>query len=395
MENYDVIVVGAGPAGSMAAKTLAEKGRSVLLVERKKEIGAPVRCGEGFGAHWEKALGIKIDEHAISCRINGAKLFSPDLEKSLTVKYDESKGYVLDRKVFDKQLAIDAARKGAEITVKSEVVDVVREGDRVTGVVIENDNGKQKVNAEVVIAADGAESRVARMAGLATTSTLYESDTGYEYELVNVDCEDLIELYFSNEYAKRGYLWVFPKGKDVANVGVGIGGHVQGCTAKECLDRWMKGPMKERFKHAQPVAIKGGLIPVGLYTGKIVGNGIVVIGTAAHLVDPIHGGGIALAMHSGVIAGNVVDEALESRDVSEKALHRFVEEWEKSQGKKLKKRLLLRKALEKLTDDDFNYVFRVLSDEDITLLLQGKYAPVVKKVLVGRPQLLKVLSALL
>ena len=165
MDNYDAIVVGAGPAGSMAAKTLAMKGKSVLLIERKKEIGAPVRCGEGFGSHWEEALGIKVSDKAASCHINGALLVSPDLKNSLTVRTGESKGYVLDRKVFDKELAIDAGRKGANIMVKSEVVDVVKDNGKLSGVVVENEEGRKTIHAEVIIAADGAESRVARMAG--------------------------------------------------------------------------------------------------------------------------------------------------------------------------------------------------------------------------------------
>ena len=393
MDNYDAIVVGAGPAGSMAAKTLAMKGKSVLLIERKKEIGAPVRCGEGFGSHWEEALGIKVSDKAASCHINGALLVSPDLKNSLTVRNAESKGYVLDRKVFDKELAIDAGRKGANIMVKSEVVDVVKDNGKLSGVVVENEEGRKTIHAEVIIAADGAESRVARMAGLNTTSTLYDSDAGYEYEMVNVDCQDLIEIFFSNQYSPRGYLWVFPKGKDVANVGVGIGGQFQPY-AKKFLDDWMKGPMKERFKNAQAVAVKGGLIPVGSTADNIVADNFIVIGTAAHQVDPIHGGGIALAMHSGILAGTVTADALEKKDYSRKFLGRFVDTWNETQEKKLKKRLMLRKALEKLNDDDLNYVFGAIKDEDVGKLLDGDYASVVKKVLVGRPQLLKVLSAL-
>jgi len=166
-------------------------------------------------------------------------------------------------------------------------------------------------------------------------------------------------------------------------------------SAKKYLDDWMNGPMKERFKNAQPVAIKGGLIPVGASLDKMVMDGFMVIGTAAHQVDPIHGGGIGLAMASGKIAGNVAADAAKQGDFSEKFLKKFEDEWKKSHEPKLKKRLLLRKALEQLSDEDFNVVFATITDDDIDLLLKGKYAPVVTKVLTKRPQLLKSLKALI
>ncbi len=389
-ENYDVVVVGAGPAGSSAAKTAAKNGMSVALLERRKEIGAPVRCGEGVGLHWIQQFGMNVSDKAISARINGAILYAPDLKHSATIRNEQTKGVVVDRKVFDKELAIDAGRAGAEVYVKTDVVDVLKNDGKISGVRARTDGENIDVFGKVVIAADGGESIISRLAGLNTLATLYDTDFGIEYEMANVDCTDLIEIYFGREWAARGYAWIFPKGKDVANVGVGIGGMEKG-NAVEYLNKFLKLP---RFARAQPVAVKAGLIPVGSAVKKMVLDNFMVVGTAAHQVDPIHGGGICLAMEAGVLAGEVAADAVRKGDTGEKSLSAYEKRWREKEERKLAKRLLLRKALEKLNDDDLNAIFESLDDKDIENLLGGKFAPVVKKVLSRRPQLLKVVSAL-
>ncbi len=391
MEKYDVIVVGAGPAGSMAAREAAKAGASVLILERRKEIGAPVRCGEGIGSHWMNEFGMKVSDKAISAHINGSLIVAPNLKDTIRVRTAETKGVVVDRKVFDKDLALEAGRAGAKIMVKSEVVEVKKDGGKVTGVVVEADGRKEEFYSKVLIAADGGESTVARMAGINSTASLYDSDFGVEYEMVNVDCEDLIEIYFSREYAPRGYVWVFPKGKDVANVGVGIGGAEKGSHAIEYLDRFLK---LERFKKAQPVAIKAGVIPVGAPMKGLVLDGFMVAGTAAHQVDPIHGGGICLAMDAGMMAGRVAAKCAIAGKTDAKSLSEYESAWREKREKKLLKRLMLRKVLEKLNDDDLNAIIGSVGDEDIEKLLNSNFVPVVKKVLLKRPQLLKVLEVL-
>jgi len=396
--DYDIIVAGCGPCGAMAAKAAAKAGAKVLALDRRKELGAPVRCGEGIGLHWMEELGVKMSPKSVSAEINGSALISPDWKHRVVLKGGkETKGFVVDRKVFDKELAIDAGRAGADILVHSEIIDVIREGKKVLGVKALVDGRAQEFHADVVIAADGGESTVARLAGLNTTATLYDTDFGVEYEMVNVECEDLIEVFFSNADAPRGYVWIFPKGKDVANVGVGIGG-MHAPNAKHYLDRWIAAH-PERLGKAQTVAIKGGIIPVGApMTDEAVGEGIIVAGTAAHQVDPIHGGGICLAMEAGKLAGEIAAKNALAGTCNRAHLLEYAEIYKKTRAPKLMKRLKLRKVLERLSDDDFNAIFSHLDEKDIDNLLKSNFAAVVGKMsrlMLNRPGLIKVMAALL
>ncbi|MGC9132680.1 MAG: geranylgeranyl reductase family protein [Candidatus Micrarchaeia archaeon] len=391
--DYDIIVVGAGPAGSSAAKEAALKGAKVLLVDRRKEIGAPVRCGEGLGAGIEKELNFKVPKEAIDAYINGAELYAPN-NKKLELRNEASKGYVIDRKKFDKFLAEEAARAGAEVIVKTRIDDLKKEGSRFIGVVGSSMGERFEASAKVIIAADGGESLIARKAGINSIATLYDSDFGIEYEMVGVDVKDVIEIYFSNNFAPRGYAWVFPKGKDSANVGVGVDG-LHG-NAIYFLKKFLED-YKERFENARVVAVKGGLITVGMYLDELVKQNLMVVGEAAHQVDPVHGGGIALSMKAGKIAGRVACEYVkENKDIS--YLQEYKKEWDREEKKRFEQRLELRKVLEKMNDEDLNAIFDALNSEDLQKVIDGDFKTVVKKVskiLIKRPSLVKLISVLL
>jgi len=393
MYDYDVIVVGAGPGGAFAAKEAALQGAKVLLVDRRKEIGAPVRCGEGLGAGIEKELNFKVPKEAIDAYINAAELYGPN-GKKLELRTKDSKGYIIDRKKFDKFLVEEAARAGAEVLVKTRIDDLKKEGSKFVGVIGNSMGEKFEANAKVIIAADGGESLIARKAGINSLATLYESDFGIEYEMVGLDVKDAIEIYFSNVFAPRGYAWIFPKGKDSANVGVGVDG-LHG-NAIIFLKKFIEA-YKERFKNAKIVAIKGGIIPVTMYIDELVKQNLMVIGEAAHQVDPIHGGGMALAMEAGSIAGKVAGTYVtQNKDLS--YLQNYKKEWDKKERKTFEKRLKLRQVLEKMNDEDLNAIFNALNDEDLQKVIDGRYDIVVRKltrILISRPSLVKVISVLL
>jgi len=371
-ENYDVIVVGSGPAGASTAKECAKRGLNVLVLDRNNEIGTPKRCGEGLSDNSVRLLKLDMPSRCIAQKIDGAIVYAPN-GKKIEIKFEGAKGYVLERKMFDKWLAVEAARAGATVIAKSEVTDVLKNGDFVSGVKANILGEEKEINSKIVVAADGVESVVMRKAGLKTNKNPMFVDSGFQYEMVGIDLEDphMIVLYFGNKIAPRGYVWVFPKGNDVANVGIGIGGTHGGVkAAKHYLDEWIK--QHPEINKGSIVEVNGGCIPVGGLMKNMVGNGILGIGDAVNQVNPIHGGGIAESIKASKIAGDVIKEALELGDVSSETLSKYNNRWWKEHGKRLKNVEKVREFFEKLSDEEMNDLADVLSGEDLADLAHGR-----------------------
>ncbi|NOZ58228.1 MAG: NAD(P)/FAD-dependent oxidoreductase [Euryarchaeota archaeon] len=390
---YDVVVVGAGPGGSNTARVAAEHGLEVLLLEKRPEIGAPKRCGEGFSVNGAKTLGIKPDPRWTINEIWGANIVAPN-GRRVSVRYEKQVGWVIERKMFDKLLAIEAARAGAEVLARSEVVGLVMQDGFVRGVEVERHGERLTVEAKIVVAADGVESKVARWAGIDSTQRLVDIDSAYQYEMV-VDLEepDMLDLYFGNDIAPRGYVWVFPKGKDVANVGIGIGGNVSTRTAKQYLDEWIA--KHEPFNEGRIIEVNAGGVPVGAPLEKLVANGLMVVGDAAHQVNAIHGGGVFEASFAGQLAGRVAAEAIERGDVSEAMLMKYDREWRAARGEILHRIYKLRRAIEQLSDEDLNYLAEQLTGEDVVAFANGERLGKLAKILMKRPHLIKAAKELM
>jgi len=311
MNEYDVAIVGGGPAGTYTAWKLAEKGLDVFLIEKREEIGAPKRCGEGLSSTAITSLGIPGVEKYAAQEISGMKLVAPS-GKVVSLKDRNNpylRGYVLERKWFDKYIAILAARAGAHIQTKTRCTGLLMDGKKVEGIKCLYREEEFDIRAKVTIAADGVDSKVARWAGINTVLGLDEIIAGAQFEMIGVDLEDpeLLEFYFSQNVAPGGYLWVFPKGPDSANVGVGIRGSSPE-KALEYLNRFIE--RDERFRGGSFVEFNSGGVPVGGALKTFVGDGFAMVGDAARQVNPIHGGGMDIAMASGKILADVIENSL-------------------------------------------------------------------------------------
>jgi len=401
--DHDVIVIGGGPAGATFARVAAAGGMDVLVIDKRKEIGVPVRCGEGLGKGEVIRQGLDLPKRCYSLEVEGAKVVAPN-GKAIIWKTETTKGWVLERKFFDKWLCELAVEKGAKVHTYTRAFEVLKdEKGRPDGVKVSH-GGREPydIRAPLIVSAEGMESMMARQMGFKTVHSLYDVDTCYQYEMKPYDHENLIELYFGNEIAPRGYMWIFPKADRKANVGIGIGGNLangeklggmKGAQPKTLLDAFIK--KDKQLKEASTLLDFGGVISVGAPIDEFVKDNCMIIGTAAKQVDPIHGGGIGVAMETGLMAADVALKAHAKKDYSRQVLYEYEKQWRAGLGKDMSNRLLLRKVLEKLSDDDLNHIFNSLNYDDLHTAMGGNFAGPMAKVLAGRPQLLGVLSVLM
>jgi len=363
-EKYDIVVVGAGPAGSMAARAAAREGASVLLFDKRRELGVPVQCGEALNEDVLKELDIRLDPRWALSKTNAVKLVSPS---GIEVRIAERKvvgkiGYILDRKIFDKYLTTLAAKGGADIMVGTLVDGLILEDGKPKGVRVRGANGRLEVRAEVIIAADGVGSRVARWAGLNTYLKLDDIETGVQFQMVGINFESpsMMEYYFGNKIAPGGYCWVFPKGEDMANVGLGIlGSRAERRPIEYLRDFVARMPSLSKGKI---IEINAGGVPVGGPIKQTVKDNLLVVGDAARQVNALTGGGIDSAMRAGNIAGEVAAKAVAEGDTSEKRLSEYEKRWRELMGKRLERYLKAKNVLVSLTDDDLDRLAKALSE---------------------------------
>jgi len=362
-ENYDVVVVGAGPAGSMAAYSAAKGGASVLMLDRRRELGVPVQCGEALAEDVLKELKIEPDPSWAVRRTNSVKIVSPS---GIEVRISERKvtgkvGYILNRKVFDKYLATMAAKAGADVMVGTYVDGLISENGKLIGIRGKTLEGRLNVKARVVIGADGVGSRVARWAGLNTTLKLNDIETCAQFQMVGVDFEspDMMEFYISSKIAPGGYAWVFPKGDDFANVGLGVLGSSAKRRPIEYLQDFVAN--KPGLAKGKVIEINGGGVPVGGPAKKTVKDNVIIVGDAARQVNALTGGGIDSAMRAGCIAGEVAAKAVSDGDTSEKRLNEYEKRWREQMGKRLERYLKAKNVLLSLEDEELDRLAVTLS----------------------------------
>lgn len=290
MERYDVVVVGAGPAGSSAARFAAEGGARTLLVDQRPVIGAPVQCGEFVPTAEELA-------DLLACPDVIAEAF--DIPRSTILRETTEMvcvapgghrfrfplhGFTVSRDRFDQALAERAVRAGAELRHPLGVTRV--QGDRV------HFAGGEVVQASALVGADGPLSTVARGVGFAPPRELYRMITA----TVPGDFPPEIDLYFGS-VAPGGYAWMIPKDGS-ANVGLGVTRLPPGASLSSLLDRFT-GAEKMRTACDRT----RWWVPVGPPPPTAVRGRAVFCGDAANLVMATNGGGIPTAMISGRDAG--------------------------------------------------------------------------------------------
>jgi len=380
----DVVVVGAGPAGSMTARYAAMHGCDTILIEKRQEIGSPVRCGEGLARHFLSDIEMPYDRKWVAQEVKGAKIFSP---AGHVLKIDEEQagnevGIVIERDMFDKACAKHAAKAGAEIWVKTTAVGLLRDDGRVTGVRVKRLEDEFDIRAKVVVGADGYESQIGRWAGIKTLLKTADITGTLQYRLTNIDPDpdfpNYCEFYLGSR-APAGYIWVFPKDECTANVGIGISlDHLHDRREiKRLLDAFVeKDP---RMKHAQYLDMVTGGVSTCAPIPETVRDGIALVGDAARHIDPITGGGIGNGSTTGMILGKTLaDIKQKGGTFSKQDLQAYEKAWRARLEETLYRNWMAKNKLVTISDEEFDAVIQTLSMEGIERLSVHAILKVVK-----------------
>lgn len=354
-KEYDIIVVGAGPAGSVAARYAAEEGAEVLVLEKDRDVGYPVRCAEAISKR-NVVPFIEPNDKWITAKINKYAFISPN-EQEVVIEFDEENGYVLERRIFDYELGKLATEAGAHIQTRVYVNGLILEGDKVCGVKAEYQGEQIEIKSKIVIGADGVESRVGRWAGIKTHIDHRDMEACFQVTATNVDNIDPNTLYFylGSNYAPGGYFWVFPKGEKIANIGLGVSGDTG---KKKSALAYMNDNMEKYFPDASVMTQIAGGVPCALTLERITGDGIMLVGDAARQVNPLTGGGIGSGMIGGRVAGRIAGEAIRKNNL--KLIDTYRKVWMKERGKSHLIFDRLKEGIFNLTDEEFNDIIKKL-----------------------------------
>lgn len=357
----DVLVIGGGPAGLIAARELASRNPNleIVLLERDRAIGAPVRCGEGVGS---RGLAEFLDPEEgraafVARRITKVIFWAPDGTEVRVAEGDV--GYVLDRTRFEPALAAQAGRLGAELLIGTEAIGMTRDGDGWL-VATRGPRGEGHIRARLVIGADGVESMVGRWAGLDTRVPSRDMESCAQYVVSGIEFDpDAIYLHFGDQVAPGGYAWVFPRGVGVANVGLGIvalkGG---GRPARD----WLHGYLDQYFPTGVRTGYTVGGVIVHTTVKRTVTDNVILCGDAAHMVNPLSGGGIVNAMKAGRLAAETAVEAFAANDLSAQRLQRYHDRWMALLGDDHLRFYKLKETLNKFDDGFYNKLARTVND---------------------------------
>ncbi len=383
MKNFDVIIVGAGSGGCLAAKTVAEAGFEVCMIDRKREedIGDKV-CGDAIGKHHFDNLNLAHPTgEELEQRIAGIKIYSPNMETVVNVSGEGVHGYLVNRQLFGQRLLKEAKDAGTTFLDSTLATDPILKKQYVTGITAKDlKSGKTlEMPARVVVDASGYS---------AVLRKKLPPEMGIERELKNEDVvicyreirdvkeqisdPTFCEIYLNLQRVPGGYYWIFPKSPTKVNVGLGVA-MTKGFPNPKNLfhDIILSMPF---FKDSRALTGGGGHVPTRRPLSSMVGNGVLIVGDAACQVNPIHGGGIGSSMMGGAKAGEVISEALEIEDVSRERMWSYTGKFMEVYGAKQASLDIFRILLQRLTDKEMNYgmAHHLITDEDLLKTSMGE-----------------------
>ena len=359
METTDVLVVGAGPAGSTAAYRLAQRGHRVLVVEEHPRVGTPVQCA---GLVSQRVLDLAGGTSFVRTSVRGATVFGPSLG-SVAFKASGPRAFVIDRAGLDVFLADRAASAGAQFLTATRFDRILSRPDGRTVVrLVGADGGAREIEARLVVGADGVASAVARAFRLRRPVEILPAFEA-EYARSPGDPQQ-VEVYLGRRFAPGLFGWWIPDGTGGARVGVAV--DADGTSARAYFERlldYLARRFGARLSHPTAYLVSG--IPIG-NVPRTFGAGVLLAGDAAAQVKPLSGGGIFTGMRCAEILARVADGALRRGDVSEGALAEYERLWREELGEEFRRALYLRRVFCRLSDPDLDAIVAALGGTAMT-----------------------------
>jgi digeranylgeranylglycerophospholipid reductase len=358
-EKFDIVVVGGGPAGLSAAYSAAKGGAKVILFEKDESIAHSIRTS---GVSWiseMERLGIPSKFYN---PIRNYRFIAPSNDVLITGNV--SKSCVLDIRATYQHLAFLAAKEGAQIMVKSNVIDVIKDGHRVAGVKANTPKGKITVRSTLVIDASGFSTSVGRKAGVAGQWKRYGVGAEYECYCEGIDSTTWF-LMVGQKYSEAGYAWLFPLSANRVRIGVGVGRPESKVEPLENLHKIIEKRFKPldtvRDGNIQPIELHYGFIPnEGVRRNSIV-DGLIMVGDSAGQSNPLVLEGIRYAIEFGRLAGKVGADSL-SQNADRESLLEYERSWKAKVEWKIQSALKVQMRWLGLTDEEWDKEIEILRD---------------------------------
>jgi len=361
---YDVVVAGAGPAGSAVARDVAKAGYKVLLLEEDVVVGKPVRCAGLVSPRTVELAGVGND--VILNEIKGAVVHSAS-GKQLSIGGDKLYALVIDRAAFDAELAEQAQQCGADLLLGTKLLHIEKCNGSLR--VHASGNGESvMVDTKLVVGADGAHSHVARYLGLPAPRETIVAVTG-EAKL-SPRKQDFVDVFVGASVAPGWFGWLIPTGNGVIRIG---SGSTNGKTPRQLLDSLVDAFPKQ-LKGVEFSSLRGGIIPLYSHR-KTYGRNILLVGDAACQVKPTTGGGIYTGLVGAKHCARTAIKALEADDFCEEFLSQYEVAWKGELGEELQRGLDLRRVLVDLRDGEIDWLLTLFGRNGLHGLI-SKYGDI-------------------
>ena len=358
MVDYDISVVGGGPAGLSAAYAAAKSKAKVILFEKDQSIAHNIRTSGVTWIEEIEKLGISKDHYN---PIKNYSFISPSNE--VTIRGNAAKSCVLNVRSVYQHLAFLAAEAGSEIMIKSNVTNVVLDSkNRISGLKAGTPKGEIVLSSKLVIDASGFNSSVAQRLGLVNRWKRYGIGAEYECYCENVDSETWI-LMMGRQYSDAGYAWIFPLSKNRVRIGVGIGRPESSTDPVEKLNSIIEKRLKplDKMGKIQPIELHHGLIPNEGIRKATVYDGLIVVGDSAGQANPLVLEGIRYAIEFGMLAGEIGAKSL-AQNSDKESLLEYERIWKNRVESKINSALKVQSRWIGLRDEDWDREIEILRD---------------------------------